>query len=88
MEKVTIVDEIDIYMEDVKSLRPEWTDDQCMKFMLSLKEPLAKIMHETVNHCLDEWAFMPIEGIDNGEGCGKLDLDMAVSDLYSGLSWV
>lgn len=65
-EKVTIVDEIDIYMEEVKGLCPDWTDDQCMKFMLSLKEPLSEIIHETVNHCLAEWAFTPIEGIDNG----------------------
>ena len=64
--KVTIVDEVDIYLSEVKSLRPEWTDEQCLEFTVSLREPLSEVIHETVGHYLAEWAFMPIEGIDNG----------------------
>ena len=57
MEKVTIVDGIDVYKEEIKGLCPDWTDDQCVKFMMSLKEPLSKIIHQTIGHCLAEWAI-------------------------------
>ena len=64
VEKVTIVDGIDIYREEIKGLCPDWTDDQCVKFMMSLKEPLSEIIHQTIGHCLAELA---IEDIPKGD---------------------
>ena len=65
IEKLTIVDKIDIYMEEIKGMCPDWTDDQRRKFMLSLKDPLSDVIHETIDNCLADWASVFLKEVND-----------------------
>jgi hypothetical protein len=54
-----------LHADEIKNLRPDWTQDQFMDFILGLKEPLQEIIHQTVDQCIAEWASVFLKEVND-----------------------